>query len=98
MMHRSVQSILNTSVVFSGLFLEWHKLSRADVTSRLTPASVEWQVTGFTLPFVYGRGLFALPVGPLPHQVPLTAVVGAPIAVPKFTGKRLVPCRDRLLN
>ena len=44
-------------------------------------------LTGFTLPFVYGRGLFGMPVGMLPHRVPLTAVVGAPIQVPKFTGQ-----------
>ncbi len=44
--------------------------------------------TGFTLPFVYGRGLFGFPVGMLPHRVPLTTVVGAPIPVPQFTG----PC------
>ena len=44
------------------------------------------KATGFTLPFVYGRGLFGVPVGMLPHRVPLTSVVGAPISVPKFTG------------
>ncbi|BDA43207.1 Diacylglycerol O-acyltransferase 2 [Coccomyxa sp. Obi] len=44
------------------------------------------KVTGFTLPFVYGRGLFGVPVGMLPHRVPLTSVVGAPIPVPKFNG------------
>jgi hypothetical protein len=43
---------------------------------------------GFTLPFVYGRGVWGLPFGLLPHQVPLTAVVGAPIEVPHFTGAR----------
>lgn len=41
---------------------------------------------GFTLPFVYGSGLFGLRFGLLPHRVPITCVVGQPIAVPHYTG------------
>jgi hypothetical protein len=68
-----------------------------DVVTVVDTSKVGWarsfqrglkSITGFTLPFVYGRGLFGMPVGMLPHRVPLTAVVGAPIQVPKFTGQQ----------
>lgn len=42
---------------------------------------------GFTLPFVYGSGLFGLKFGLLPHRVPIFCVVGQPIAVPHYTGR-----------
>ena len=48
------------------------------------------KIGGFTLPFVYGRGIWGLPFGLLPYQVPLTAVVGASIEVPHFTGAALL--------
>ena len=41
---------------------------------------------GFTLPFVYGSGLFGLPFGLLPHRVPIFCVVGQPITMPRYTG------------
>jgi 1-acyl-sn-glycerol-3-phosphate acyltransferase len=66
-----------------------------DVVSVVDVSKVSWarhlqrafkKVGGFTLPFVYGRGMFGLPFGLLPYQVPITAVVGSPIEVPLFAG------------
>ncbi|PIO65316.1 diacylglycerol acyltransferase, partial [Teladorsagia circumcincta] len=37
---------------------------------------------GISMPLFYGRGLFQLNFGFLPHRRPIDTVVGAPIAVP----------------
>ena len=42
---------------------------------------------GFTLPLAYGTGIF-LPFGVLPNPVSLNTVIGAPIAVERYTKER----------
>ncbi|VDM52241.1 unnamed protein product [Angiostrongylus costaricensis] len=41
------------------------------------------ELTGISLPFFYGRGLFQLNFGFMPHRRPINTVVGAPISVAK---------------
>ena len=45
------------------------------------------RAAGFVVPLVYGESFFGLPFGVLPHQVPITTVVGRPIGVPKYEGE-----------
>ncbi len=42
---------------------------------------IKW--LGFTLPFVYGRGVFQYSLGLMPHRHPLNVVWGLPMSVPK---------------
>ncbi|KAG8345682.1 putative Diacylglycerol acyltransferase [Trypanosoma vivax] len=42
------------------------------------------RVTKFAIPIVTGRGLFDIGVGHLPHQRPITVVIGEPLVVPKL--------------
>uniref|UniRef100_A0A0K0CXP1 Acyltransferase n=1 Tax=Angiostrongylus cantonensis TaxID=6313 RepID=A0A0K0CXP1_ANGCA len=41
------------------------------------------ELTGISLPFFYGRGIFQLNFGFMPHRRPINTVVGAPISVAK---------------
>ncbi|CAJ0597348.1 unnamed protein product [Cylicocyclus nassatus] len=50
--------------------------------SRIRTFQTWWKkLTGISLPLFYGRGLFQLNFGFLPHSRPIDTVVGAPIAV-----------------